>query len=68
VNDLPIACNLTARELARRTSELLPGLIVDADERQPVPGGFRWRFTGASGLLERMATVIAAAARFSGFG
>ncbi len=56
--DPPIACDLSASERARRADELLPGLVRDAEEERPVPGGFRWRFAPRVDVLQRMARVI----------
>ncbi len=59
-SDPPIACTLTPGELAARRDQLLPGLLAAATEREPVPGGFRWRFDASEDLLSRVATVIEA--------
>jgi hypothetical protein len=37
---------------------LLPGLLSKARARDPIPGGFRWRFNPEAGLLNEAATVI----------
>jgi hypothetical protein len=55
---VPIACTLTAAELAARRDGLLPGLLSRADAREPVSGGFRWRFDRPDDLLEEAAAVI----------
>jgi len=55
---LPIACTLTAAELAARRDGLLPGLLSRADVSEPVPGGFRWRFDRPDDLLKEVAAVI----------
>ena len=57
---LPIACTLTPGELAAMRDGLLPGLVARASERQPVPGGFRWRFAAGAGLVKDAAAVIEA--------
>jgi hypothetical protein len=55
---LPIACTLTPTELAAQRSGLLPGLLTRATAREPVRGGFRWRFEPHDGLLNDVARVI----------
>jgi hypothetical protein len=60
---VPIACSLTAAELAARREGLLPGPLSRADAREPVPGGFRWRFDRPDDLLEEAAAVIDAERR-----
>jgi hypothetical protein len=57
---LPIACSLTAAELAASRDGLLPGLLARADLKESIPGGFRWRFDLHEGLLQDAAAVIAA--------
>jgi hypothetical protein len=52
---VPIACGLTAAELATRREGLLPGLLSRADARKSVPGGFQWRFDRPDDLLEEVA-------------
>lgn len=58
MGELPIACELTAAEIAARRAALLPGLLEQAVERTPLPNGFRWRFTATSELLAAMAETI----------
>lgn len=60
---LPVACTLTAAELAARRNRLLPALLTRADGQEPVPGGFRWRFCPASDLLKQAVAVIDAERR-----
>ena len=60
MKDLPIACDLSASELAGRAEELLPGLVATGDERQELAGGLRCRFTPNANLLGKIATVIEA--------
>lgn len=58
--DPSIACTLTPHELAARRDQLLPGLLAGATGREPVPGGFRWRFDADEELLSKVAMVIEA--------
>jgi len=53
-----IACTLAQIELATRRTELLPGLLSQADTQETIAGGFRWRFSEAKGLLNKVASVI----------
>jgi hypothetical protein len=55
---LPIACTLTAAELAARRAGLLPGLLSRADGIESVPGGYRWRFDRPDDVLNEAAAVI----------
>src|SRR5688500_4336368 len=55
-----IACTLTPIELASRRTELLPGLLSQADTQEMIPGGFRWSFSETQGLLNRVASIIEA--------
>lgn len=56
--DPPVACGLSAAELAKRRDELLPGLLARADRTERLSDGFRWRFGAEPGLLARIAAVI----------
>lgn len=58
-----IACSLTPEQLAAARDGLLPGLLTRARAREPIPGGFRWRFEPDAGLLHDTATVIEAERR-----
>lgn len=58
-----IACTLTPEQLAAARDALLPGLLVRAQAREPIPGGFRWRFEPEAGLLHDAAAVIEAERR-----
>ena len=60
---LPIACALSQAELATRRNELLPGLSSRADSQETIPGGFRWSFSEAKGLLQDVVSVVEAARR-----
>ncbi len=55
---LPIACTLTADELAERRGELLPGLLEQAEKIDDLPNGLRLHFVSRSGLLAQLARVI----------
>lgn len=66
-----IACSLTPGQVAAMGHGLLPGLVIRAQGREPIPGGFRWRFDPDPGLLNDAATVIEAerrCCRFLSFG
>jgi len=58
VSDLPIACTLSAAELAERRAGLLPGLAARAHRRLALPNGCEWQFEPADGLLAEMMNVI----------
>ena len=60
MTDLPIACELSAADVARRRNELLPGLIATAEEAQELPNGFRWRFVRDASVLGKITSVIEA--------
>jgi hypothetical protein len=55
---LPIVCTLTSAELAAMRDELLPGLLARASAKDPIPGGFRWRFDPQADLIKEAAAVI----------
>lgn len=55
---LPIGCALTPAELAAMRSGLLPGLVARASAKEPIPGGFRWRFDPQADLVKKAAAVI----------
>ena len=57
---LPVACTLTAGELAKRRDGLLPGLLAKAVGSEPIAGGYRWRFAFDGELVTEVAAVIAA--------
>ena len=57
---LPIACTLTPAELAAMRNRLLPGLLARASAKEPVDGGFRWRFDPQIDLVKEAAAVIEA--------
>jgi hypothetical protein len=57
---LPIACTLTPVELAAMRNGLLPGLLARASAKEPLPGGFRWRFDPQADLVKEAAAVIEA--------
>jgi len=56
--ELPIVCTLTPSELSDRREELLSGLLAKAVARDPVPGGFRWRFDPEAQIVTEIAAVI----------
>ena len=58
MRELPIACELTPKEMAERRQGLLPGLLAHAQERIEVPNGFRWRFASGSELLNAVVYAI----------
>jgi hypothetical protein len=55
---LPIACTLTDAELARRKSQLLAGVLREAQSVEPLTDGYRWRFPTSPVILSRLASVI----------
>ena len=57
LTNLPIACELTADQLAHR-SVSLSALLGTAQSREPGGNGFRWRFKPTNDLLSRLASVI----------
>jgi hypothetical protein len=58
MSELPIACTLTPAEITARRATLLPGLLARAEERTPLPDGWRWRFVTSSDLLAAAAETI----------
>jgi hypothetical protein len=56
--DLPVACALTAADLAARRAGLLPGLAASARETSARDDGRAWRFTFEQGLLPAIALMI----------
>jgi hypothetical protein len=56
--NLPIACSLTADELAAMRNGLLPGLLAGASGKEAIPGGFRWRFGPREDLVKEAGAVI----------
>jgi len=59
----PVACTLTAADLAARRNGLLPGLLAKAGVREMVAGGIRWRFDPDDDLLREAASIIDAERR-----
>ena len=55
---LPIACTLTPAELAAMRTGLLPGILARSSAKEPIPGGFRWRFDPQANLVREAAAVI----------
>ncbi len=60
MNQRPIACSLSAAELAAQHETLLPGLVARATEHTRLADGFRWRFAPDPQILADMAAVIEA--------
>lgn len=56
--DLPIACTLTDAERRGTRAALLPGLLDVALEVVPLPTGYRARFSGTAGIVQRIADVL----------
>lgn len=54
----PVACRLTADELAACRSELLPGLAGEASDVEAHARGYRWRFDPDRTPLSRIAAVV----------
>ena len=57
---IPIACTLSPAALATMQAGLLPGLLARSSAKEPIPGGFRWRFDPEVSLVQEAAAVIAA--------
>ena len=55
---LPSACTLTPAELAAMRNGLLPGLLAKSSAKEPILGGFRWRFDPQANLVKDAAAVI----------
>src|SRR5688572_3670125 len=60
MDSLPIACTLTPGNLRARRTELLPGLVARALERQDLPDGFLWRFKATPETIQVVAATIGA--------
>ena len=58
MKELPIACELTPKEMEERRQGLLPGLLAHAQERIALADGFRWRFVAGSELLAAVVQAI----------
>lgn len=54
----PIACTLTAHDLACGAADLLPGLAESAESVQLVPNGIRFAFAPKEGIVRNVAGVI----------
>ena len=59
----PIACRLTAAELADRARETAGVAAVALGSRTPIPGGERLRFAALGDTEARLRAVVAAEAR-----
>jgi hypothetical protein len=55
---VPIACTLTAAELAAMRQGLLPGLLARAGAWERIAGGFRFQFVSQPDLVKQAAAVI----------
>lgn len=58
MNELPVACTLSAEELRTGRAGLLPGLIASASEHHLAGDALSLRFEAHPGILERIAAVI----------
>ena len=58
VNDLPIACNLTAPELQERRRKLLQRVRAAALEAKEIEDGYAYRFQSNDSLLADLATLV----------
>ena len=58
MSDLPVACTLTPGDLAARRSNLLPGLVAQAESREELADGWRYRFAATGDVLQRITAVI----------
>ena len=54
----PVACTLTAAQLAEKRTTLIPGLLQRAVEVSELPNGIRLRFETQPGLIEDLAKVM----------
>ncbi len=59
----PFACSLTRAEIGAMREGLLPGLLATGKVKEPISGGFRWRFDSGPGLVEEARAVIDAKRR-----
>ena len=57
-NDLPVACALDSRGLARRQSKLRDSVLAEAESVRRLPDGYRWRFRDGHELLARLGPII----------
>ncbi|MDB4899319.1 MAG: uncharacterized protein JWN53_1127 [Gemmatimonadetes bacterium] len=55
---LPIACSLTPAALETERDALLPGLVVHAVRRVPLPRGMRFVFAATAERLRQIAGVM----------
>ena len=56
--DLPIACSLDGRELAKRQTDLRAGVLAEAEAVERLPDGYWWRFRNDSHLFSRLGPVV----------
>ena len=55
---LPVACTLSAPELATRKADLIPGLVAKAQTREARDNGCRLTFEPTGDILREIAAVI----------
>jgi hypothetical protein len=55
---LPIACSLSAEQLAAQRETLLLGLADHAVQRTPLPGGMRLRFPATAARMRQIDAVV----------
>jgi hypothetical protein len=60
MSDLPIVCTLSPADLSARSGDLLPGLLMRAEERRPLEDGYALRFASGGGILLDIARVLEA--------
>lgn len=58
MDDLPIACTLSAEDLRQRRANLLPGLMARAVATEPLDNGLRFCFDASSALLTELLQVV----------
>lgn len=57
---LPIFCTLTPETLTARRAGLLPGLFARAGAREPLPSGYRARFSAEGDTLTALVAMVEA--------
>jgi hypothetical protein len=58
MNDLPIACTLSAEDLRQRRADLLPGLVTRAVASVRLDAGMQFRFEASSETLAELVRLI----------
>jgi len=58
-SDLPIACNLTEPELAKRRNEIAKEIFSDCKQINELDDGYEFRFEGSDIWLDKLAEFVA---------